>query len=288
MKSVAIYYFSGTGNTELVANMIREEFIQLGYLPELIRMEDVLKKKLVIDSDKYDFVGIGSQIIGYGTTKTVFDFIKALPKTSGKKTFVFRTAGGVAPINYNASKPMIKKLKNKGYDVFHERVFSLGSNWVVRFSDDAMHQLYEATKKKAGIMCQEVIQGKQRILKTTLMLKLKMGLIRTLAYPILQLVGKDYTVNTSCTHCGHCIKNCPSDNIYEKKGKIKFKASCNSCMRCYYNCPKNAIKFKHLTFFPLAEGYNAKKIFTQTDSFREKEDGKTPPFLENYVKDNTL
>jgi len=27
MKSVVIYYFSGTGNTEIVANMIKEEFI---------------------------------------------------------------------------------------------------------------------------------------------------------------------------------------------------------------------------------------------------------------------
>lgn len=43
MKSVVIYYFSGTGNTEIVANMIQEEFSQHQYAVDLIRMEDVLK-----------------------------------------------------------------------------------------------------------------------------------------------------------------------------------------------------------------------------------------------------
>ncbi|HWQ29393.1 MAG TPA: hypothetical protein VN549_00270 [Negativicutes bacterium] len=78
---------------------------------------------------KNDLLGIGSQVIGYGVPVLVRDFIKALPDGNGKRTFIFRTAGGVAPINYNASKPIIGKLKRKGYEVFYERVFSISSNW---------------------------------------------------------------------------------------------------------------------------------------------------------------
>ncbi|MCX7709141.1 MAG: EFR1 family ferrodoxin [Clostridia bacterium] len=288
MKSVVVCYFSGTGNTELVANMIKEEFSQLQYTVDLVRMEDVLNHHLNIDLGKYDFIGIGSQVIGYGAPKIVYDFIRALPKGNGKKVFVFRTAGGVAPINYNASKWMLRKLTKKGYDAFHERLFSIGSNWVVRFDSDVMRQLYDATKKKVGIMCREIILGEKRILRTDWGLKMRMELVELFFTRALRWMAKDYSVKKTCTHCGQCIKNCPSRNIIEKNKKIKFGFNCNGCMRCYYICPKNAINFRIYKFFPVAGGYNAKKIFTQSGSEIEKIPGFTPPFLDNYLKNDSL
>jgi len=63
MKTVVIYYFSGTGNTELVANMFKEEFPKHEYNVNLIKIEDVLKNNILIDINKYDLIGIGSQVI---------------------------------------------------------------------------------------------------------------------------------------------------------------------------------------------------------------------------------
>lgn len=110
MKSVIIYYFSGTGNTELVTNMIREGLINCQYDVTVARIEDVIKNKLKIEPEKYDLIGVGCQVIGFGIPNIVRDFVNILPKAEDKKVFIFRTAGGVAPINYNASKPMIRKL----------------------------------------------------------------------------------------------------------------------------------------------------------------------------------
>ena len=123
MKSVVIYYFSGTGNTEIVANMVNEELSNYEYNVTIIRIEDILKNNLKIDLEKYEFVGIGCQVIGFGIPNIVRDFIPLLPKVKCKKVFIFRTAGGVAPINYNASKPMIRKLSKKGYEVSMREYF---------------------------------------------------------------------------------------------------------------------------------------------------------------------
>jgi flavodoxin/ferredoxin len=288
IRSIAIYYISGTGNTEIVANMIKEEFIKHLFIVDLIRIEDVLKNKQKIDLKKYDFIGIGSQIIGYGAPHIVKDFIKILEDGVGRKVFIFRTAGGVAPVNYNASKPIIRKLKRKGYDVFYERIFSISSNWIVKFDDNVIQQLYEATRRKVGIMCQEMILGERRNLKTGIGLKLLMEFLMLILPTAFRLVGKDYKVNKTCNLCELCVKNCPVRNIYKKDDKIKFKFSCNSCMRCVYQCPQKAINFKRLTFFPVSGGYNIKKILETSCTTSRNENSATPPFFHNYIELDNL
>jgi ferredoxin len=186
-------------------------------------MEDVLKNKLPLDLHGYDLIGLGCQVIGFTAPGLVNDFIKTLPKTKGQRTFVFRTAGGVAPINYNASKPMIRKLARKGYDVFYERVFSIGSNWIAKFDDDVVFNLHEATRKKASLMCDALIMGETRTLKTGLLQRILMECVMAVTPAFFRLVGKDFTVQDSCSHCGLCVKNCPAGNITDQNGKIKFK-----------------------------------------------------------------
>ncbi|WDV45183.1 EFR1 family ferrodoxin [Clostridiaceae bacterium M8S5] len=288
MKSVVIYYFSGTGNTEIVADMFKNEFSKNNYNITLIRIEDVLKNNLKLELEKFEMIGIGSPIIGFGAPSIIYDFIRILPKESSKKIFIFRTAGGVAPINYNASKLMMRKLAKKGYEVFHERVFSISSNWVVKFDDLVIKQLYEVTNKKVGIMCNELIDGKKRILKTGIGLKI-LAEFAMHSFPyLLRLVGKDLTINKSCSNCGVCIKNCPVNNIYLKNGKIRFKLSCNSCMRCVYSCQTSSINFRFLTFFPVADDYNIKEILNHPYDTTTTSDRPIPSFFDDYVNSDEM
>jgi ferredoxin len=288
MKTAVIYYFSGTGNTEIVANLLKEEFINHGYIIDMIKIEDVLKNNLTIDIKKYDLIGVGSQVIGYGAPNIVHKFIQRFPEEQGKKVFIFRTAGGVAPINYNASKSIIRRLRKKGYDVFYERIFSIGSNWVVKFNDNVVKELYEATRKKVSIMCEEVIRGEKRILKTSLGLKILMEFVGFISRPCFNLLGKDLAVSKSCVNCGNCIKNCPSKNIYEKNGVIKFKLNCNCCMRCIYSCPKKAINFRIVKFFAVPGGYDIKKTLEKPYVFNEEKNEDNLPFFNNYINDDNL
>lgn len=292
MKTVGIFYFSGTGNTEIIADMIREAFAEREYHVDSIRMEEVLKSGRIMNPAEYDFVGIGCPVLGYSSPKIVLDFIrilpKMLPKENSPKVFIFRSAGGVAPVNYNASKPIIRRLAAIGYDVFYERIFSISSNWIFKFDDDVILKLYEASRKKAGLMCDEVILGKKHLYKTGLWRKVMMEAVMLADLPFLRMIGKDYIVGTSCTQCGLCITNCPSGNICEKNGRIKFGMSCNSCMRCVYSCPKNAIRFRTLSFFAVPGGYNIKKILANPCSPEEKDKRAEPAFFKAYIGESDL
>jgi ferredoxin len=247
-----------------------------------------LKKKMPLELGKYDLVGIGSQVIGFAAPAIVSRFVRSLSKARGKKTFIFRTAGGVAPINYNASKPLMRALTRRGYDVFYERVFSISSNWISKFDDDVIVKLHEATGKKAGLMCDALVRGDRRILKTGFMQRALMECVMHVTPLFFRLVGKDYAVSDACTHCGLCVKNCPSCNIVEKKGGIKFKLSCNGCMRCVYSCPKNAIHLRKFASFAVPGGYNIRKILAQPSPCDEKAKKPAPRFFEAYLANDAM
>lgn len=288
MKTIGIYYFSGTGNTKIAAEMFRDEFVKLGCSVDLINIEDALKDPAAIQPETYDIIGIGSQIIGFGTPITVKRFIKLLPRVRAAKTFIFRTAGGVAPINYNASKPFIRKLSRKGYGVFHERVFSIASNWVTGFDANVIKQLYEATNKKIALMCGKILTGEKRMLSTGIWLRLWMELAMPVFSWMLRFAGKDMAISKACTGCGLCIRKCPAGNIYNKNGKIKFKLSCNSCLRCVYSCPRNAMGFRLLKFFPLPGGYNIQSLLNHPDITYTAANKTVPPFFEKYLCNEEL
>ena len=97
MKTVGIFYFSGTGNTKLVPEMIREEFIKTSYEVDLIRIENVLKGSCKFDPGKYSLIGIGCQVIGYSVPNIMYKFLRKVPEAKNSRVFIFRTAGGGVP-----------------------------------------------------------------------------------------------------------------------------------------------------------------------------------------------
>ncbi len=289
MKKLGLFYFSGTGNTKLVAGHIGEEFTEMGWEVEVHNIESITTKEELPDMEGFDLIGIGAQVIGYTTPRRMNQFLQLLPiLQKGRPVFVFRTCGGVAETNYTASHSMIKLLQKKNYDVFYERLFSIGSNWMFKFDDAIMQQLYEATKRKIKIMCHEVTEGKRRFYETSINLRLKKKLISGVAERIFSLFGKNMKVSKTCTKCGKCVRNCPCNNISIVGDKLKFKTNCSACLRCVYECPNKAIGFRMLKFIPLKNGYNVINSLSQNKSYEEETSGKVPPFFKRYIADDTI
>jgi ferredoxin len=115
-----------------------------------------------------------------------------------------------------------------------------------------------------------------------------MGLIAKIAPPIFRIASKDLVVSKACTHCGLCVKNCPSQNIFEKNNRIKFGMSCNTCMRCVYQCPQKAISYRLFKFFMVPGGYNIRKTLQNPCPYDEKKVKYIPPFFKEYIKNDAL
>ncbi len=285
---IGLFHFSGTGNTEIIAGLLEKELTGIGYAVESGRIEDVLKGKAACNPDDFDMIGIGGPVSAFSAPRIVLAFMRALPKAKGKKMFIFRTAGGVAPQNYHASASMIRRARRKGYDVFYERLFSLGSNWVMRFDDEITRRLYDADVRKVEIMCRELAEGRSRFLEAPLSAKALSAGMALATKLIVPLAAKDYKVGRDCTLCGICVKKCPMGNIRVKRDRIRFGFSCTWCLRCIYACPKRAIAPRLFSFIVIKEGYDPHAILKGREPRKDLSGIMVPRFFDAYVGDDAL
>lgn len=108
IKNVDLYYFSGTGNTRLVVEMMAEIFRKNGVDAMLHKIEDSRPDDVDLDHK----LGIGFPVAILSTYSFVWDFINALPESQGTEVFMVDTLGGCSG---GIVGPLRKILEKKGY-----------------------------------------------------------------------------------------------------------------------------------------------------------------------------
>lgn len=259
-NSIGLFYFSGTGNTQVVAELLEKAFERHGADVTPERIEHVLRGKARFDPQAYDLIGIGHPIHGFDMPRIVYDFVDALPPVEGKRTFIFKTAGDFISVNNGASKSVIRHLGRKGYDVFYDRIICMPSNWALKYDDTFSKQLCHVAIAKAEHMAGEVLAGQTRELRINTLLKWIVKLVSRGEDLGARFFGRWLTVTDACTDCDRCIDNCPTGNIRRKDGKITFGYRCVFCMRCIYTCPQQAIVPRFGKFCVLKDGYDVRGI----------------------------
>lgn len=261
--SIAIIYFSGTGNTEYVTNQIKKDFEQKGNKVDTFRLEDILKNYLKLDVDKYDVFGVGSAIHAFNFPKIFLKYISnEMPDGMNKPVFIFKSAGDC--LGNGGSTTMVRKrLLKKNYRVIMERLFVMPANVFLKYTNSFIKQLYLLIPRKVEQMVDEIINnlnsGKTTLQKNSIWLRGFTWIFSKMESFGARYMGKYYHISKECNHCQICIKNCPTENIFMVDGKIKFRKKCIICMRCGYICPKNAIQNIFLKIFYLKKGYSQKE-----------------------------
>jgi flavodoxin/ferredoxin len=264
-KSISLFYFSGTGNTQVVAEMLAKAFEQHGAQAKTARIEHVLQGKAQFKPEAYDLIGIGHPIHGFDAPRIVYDFVDALPQVEGKRTFIFKSAADFISVNNGASKTAIKRLRRKGYDVFYDRIVCMPSNWAMKYDDEFSKQLCFTAIAKTEHMAGEVLEGRERKLRIKPLLRWIAKLTSRGEDLGARLFGKMLTVSDACIDCGQCVGNCPTANIHRENGKITFGYNCVFCMRCIYACPQQAIAPRFGTFCVIKDGYDIRAIIANAD-----------------------
>lgn len=285
MKSIDIYYFSGTGNTKLIIEKLQEQLDSCGAEVNLISIEEVLNSGNAIEVDQCEMLGLAYPIHGFGTSPLVQKFITKLPEGNGLKLFILKTAADLLSINHNASTKSIIKLEKSGYDVFYDRIIVMPSNWFITYSNAFNQQLLDCSTDKVKHMCLDLLDGNKRRYKTGRIMK-------SISYFIADReerfgapsFGQSLRTNSSCTTCGLCVEKCPVKNITLSDGNIVFGDKCIWCMRCIYNCPGKAIDSRGYSFCVLKNGYNLDKIQTAKINPKKRVTPKTKGYFKHFYK----
>lgn len=248
---IKMLYFSGTGNTELIAHKIAETFKRNGRKVDLISIEN---------DEAIHRLDFTNSIVGFGfpVYKLTYPVIfNTLIQTLNKKAdntpyFIFSS---YTRFNGSSLKDFQRKLDNKKFIFICKEKFKCPSCGIsarldendfeyksVMFFEDNIQKKIEnfvsgITKTRPSNLYYLPSNPIKKIIHKIV------SNIELTKYPKLQI---DYS---KCTTCGMCAKKCPDSNytLTESAVNVIDNKDCLHCLRCMHHCPANAISFGKLT-----------------------------------------
>ncbi len=253
---IIICYFSGTGNTQKIADCYANTFAaSYGDEVTLCRMEDTFN----YDLNGFDLIGIGYPVHAFNAPSIALKFCKRLPKLLTKKpAFIVCTSGEPLKLNDIASYKLRSILKKRNIIVNNEYRYCMPYNIIFRHGDDMAYRMLTTAQLLTPIDVKEIKENKPYRPKRVFMGGFVAAVMRCEHWGG-RLNGKQYKVNERCVNCKKCINICPTHNIKLEDGKMKFGGDCLMCMRCAHLCPTDAIKIGWFNKWKVNGAYSFKK-----------------------------
>lgn len=236
---IALLYFSGTGNTRWLAETLH---VKLSDADAEVHVFDLEKD---IDFDHHDFntLIVAHPVYGATVPRLVIEKIDDLIPGNRKLTII-ATYGFVNALGYYAEKNMLGRKIEAYYNVkMFNDICTPGFRSPVKPLKKRLKSR-ERIENKIGRLAEYISAGKKRIegIGPHLLVGIRIRkAVREGLHTYYQTLGVD---TDRCTHCGLCIRECPTHSIIEKDGSYIFEARCTACTRCYNLCPEHAITIK--------------------------------------------
>ncbi len=251
--NVLMLYFSGTGNTRIVAEVIGENLLRRGHKARLLSIEGDVSLSNI---DDYDAVGFLFPVYAWRPPTFFTDYLSLnLPHVDHKPAFIVNTK---AIADWNANGYVENILDEKGFITFlSESIKAPPNDWMVLFRET--HPLVKRYVKWGDNAWDNLeriadsIENNHKMYKPqkarSFVGSIASGLFSKPGMWLLGLAAKAFSVDKGlCTSCGLCIKECPAKNITaNESGDPVFGNHCIVCFRCINRCPEKAILLTSLS-----------------------------------------
>ena len=248
-----IYYFSGTGNSLVVARDIAGKTNG-----KLISIPSVMDKETITtDADVIGIVFPVYHAIFDGMPLIIERFARKMDNIDSKYIFAVCTckgwsrvtisklgeiiksrggelaAGFTVPMPDNSSPSTIEE-QQKSFDNWKKKLVS-----VSRYVNARKRGRYENTTLYNIIM----VPLQSKLEKKTVIVLNKLAGSSDLPFKeVLPLTDKSFLVDEKCNSCGICAKVCPVNNVEMVDSKPVWRNCCESCLACLNWCPREAIR----------------------------------------------
>lgn len=246
-----IIYFSGTGNSRHVADLLGQ-----GINEDVERLVENPPLSLEFRGSSF---GIVFPVYSWGVPPIVIDYIRNLNEKfvaaiSNVPVWIIAVCGdetGEAPF-------MLKRaLAERGVGLCGGWSVQMPNNYVLLpgFDVDSKEvekeklEKYPAKVKEISEMINAGKWGEDYVIGPMPRIKSR------IVYPLFKRWGifpSKWRHTDACVSCGMCASACPVDNIIMVKGEggrvfPKWGNNCTSCVACYHVCPRHAVEYGNIT-----------------------------------------
>jgi flavodoxin/NAD-dependent dihydropyrimidine dehydrogenase PreA subunit len=239
-----VLYFSGTGNTEYIAQLIAD-----GLNDECL---DLLER--IRSNDKSPLYSEKAYVICapiYVCEMPLFlmKYLRSIEFKGNKRVyFVFTSAGYSGNAKVQAKVFAVKKrLKWMGCVEFIMPSNYVATNRYAMDDDAVIHRKIAAATKKVKPVVEEIKNEKKLKSRHVWLFE---TLIITPFVPFwtkYKLIADAFYATDQCIGCRVCENVCALNNIKVVDQKPKWGKSCTHCMACISQCPKQAIEYGNVT-----------------------------------------
>ena len=254
-QKLTIFYFSGTGNSQNVAQWMSSAASKYDIECSINNIATI-QRNSIVPVPVNSLVVFISPVHGFNYPPVMLHFIARFPK-GNNKVILMNTRAGMLIGNFNlpglsgaAFLFSTFMLKFKGYSIAGTKSVDLPSNWISLhpgLNKKTILRLHE--KHKAGVIDfgEKILTGKK------VYIPFHERVIDIIIAPLsigYYLIGrfifaKTFYSSADCNHCDLCVKNCPVKAIIKIDNRPFWTFTCESCMRCMSNCPKRCIETAH-------------------------------------------
>ena len=244
-----IFYFTGTGNSQWVAETTAEALSdKVLAISDYINGDTIVMPEFTLSPEER--IGFVFPVYSWGIPPIMSKFIEQLQL----KSYTNRTIFGLFTCGDECgyTKEMFLKLINeKGWECHHTYSIQMPNNYIVFpgfgiDSKDVETKKIENAKKTLPRIIKaisddkpinEYVKGSMNYLKSRII------------YPLFckyALNSRPFHTTEKCTECGLCARICPTKNI-TVTDKPVWKNHCTQCLACIHRCPEKAIEYGKIT-----------------------------------------
>lgn len=230
-----IYYFTGTGNSLMVAKEISK---RLGNT-RIISIAKAIKNEE--NMSKAHRIGFVFPVYYNGIPEVVERFIKQM-NFKAEYVFVIATRGGAPAF---AIKQLERLLKDKELELHYGQYLNMPASYV---------RVYDMKREEINCKIINKAKGKLNGISSSIEYKDINNVRSNIIYDSFaniiykswrkRLKYKDNNMyaNEDCISCGICMKICPVSNISMVDSIPMWNHKCQDCMACIQYCPVKAIQ----------------------------------------------
>ncbi len=255
VKTIDIFYFSGTGNAKQIALWFYEFAVKKNIDCKVFNIAKIgAIKPENINPDS--LILIVSPTHGFNFPKITLDFINHFPKGKNRIVLMNTRGGlklgryvtpGLSGIAFILSSLI---LKGKGYKILGQIPFDMPSNWISihpALNENSVKFLHRKNYERIEKHANKIFSGKPDFLAHRDLVQDILISPISLGYYIVGrfVFAKSFYASANCNNCGLCIKECPVKAVKTVNNRPYWTFNCESCMKCMNSCPEKAIETAH-------------------------------------------